>query len=502
MNMFRTLALNLSLLIACSWAAQAEATCTGSGLAWSCTAGSTVAQVQATVNSAPSGAIISFAAGSYSWSSAITLSNTKGVTFQGAGIDQSVVTVGGTIITLDTLSGNNTNTYRITGFTFQNAPAQAIIWFWGSGTMNSLRIDHNKFSNFNVSSIAILFGEMTHTTKIFGVMDHNIFTGSSNYITFKYLGPGNPTLWASSLRGSAQAYYVEDNTYAFTTAGNLSAGCIDVWRAGAVVFRHNSVANCLVTAHGVVHNTTVLLEVYSNTLTRTAGSGGVWEDGTRLIHHQGSGEMFFFNNTFGHTGTISSSAMSVTHYRSADPTVAGYSDPPGRCAGSKPIDGNWAPTGTYYGYPCWMQPGRAPNGGTNAFGSLSPIYAWMNVDQSNGGKVPVTIENPWGATSPAVSDHIKPNRDFYDAVSAAAQTSASSPFNGTTGMGFGPLALRPTTCTTNASESGGGVGYWATDTNTLYRCSATNTWVTHYQPYTYPHPLQAGVGPPQNLRVN
>ena len=62
-------------------------------------------------------------------------------------------------------------------------------------------------------------------------------------------------------------------------------------------------------------------------------------------------------------------------------------------------------------------------------------------------------------------------------------------------MGFGTLANRPTTCTTNSLEPGGGVGYFATDqgaSGTLYRCSATNTWTVHYTPYAYPHPLVSG----------
>ncbi len=113
----------------------------------------------------------------------------------------------------------------------------------------------------------------------------------------------------------------------------------------------------------------------------------------------------------------------------------------------------------------------------------------MNVDGATGAKVDITIENPWNAVQPGVEDHIKPERDDYDAVSNAAQTSRSSPFSGGSGVGFGTLANRPATCTTNSSKQGGGVGYWATDTSTLYRCASTNTWVTHYQPHVYPHPL-------------
>jgi PKD repeat protein len=56
-------------------------------------------------------------------------------------------------------------------------------------------------------------------------------------------------------------------------------------------------------------------------------------------------------------------------------------------------------------------------------------------------------------------------------------------FNGSAGIGVGLLSARPTTCTT-------GVAYWATDTRTLYKATAPNTWAIYYTPYTYPHPLR------------
>ena len=33
------------------------------------------------------------------------------------------------------------------------------------------------------------------------------------------------------------------------------------------------------------------------------------------------------------------------------------------------------------------------------------------------------------------------------------------------------------------------MGYWATDTQTLYRATGATTWEIFYTPYTYPHPL-------------
>ena len=82
-------------------------------------------------------------------------------------------------------------------------------------------------------------------------------------------------------------------------------------------------------------------------------------------------------------------------------------------------------------------------------------------------------------------------------------------FNGTVGVGGGPIASRPATCST-------GVGYWVTNegswntklaANTsgrFYRCTSTNTWTLYYTPYTYPHPLRSSSSstallPPSNV---
>jgi hypothetical protein len=57
-------------------------------------------------------------------------------------------------------------------------------------------------------------------------------------------------------------------------------------------------------------------------------------------------------------------------------------------------------------------------------------------------------------------------------------------FNGSTGMGAGPLIARPVTCSLE------GAGYWATDMRILYRWHG-GAWQNFYTPYPYPHPLRA-----------
>ena len=106
--------------------------------------------------------------------------------------------------------------------------------------------------------------------------------------------------------------------------------------------------------------------------------------------------------------------------------------------------------------------------------ALLPIYEW-NDTQTGGSTNPVTAQ----------SLRIIRNRDYYaEEVNQAAQTSKLFPFDGSTtiGMGHGTFAFRPDTCTT-------GVGYWATNQSTLYKCASTNVWAVNYKPYTYPHPL-------------
>jgi hypothetical protein len=346
---------------------------------------------------------------------------------------------------------------------------------------------------FNVAtdSTAVFFGHTQSIGNYYGVIDHNTLTSPGNSTLLQMIGDTNNSPPASQF-GTGNNMFVEDNTITFPVMTNAGRGCMDSWGNGAIVWRHNSTLNCLVTSHGVTHSGGPQnLELYDNSLRVDAGAAGQGvADGYRLFHHQGSGEFIAFNNSFTAQAGVpkNSDPLEMTHYRSAPPNVAGYGDPPGRCDGSKAIDG----TGPF-GYPCWRQPGR------DFAKNMKPMYVWSNKWSDTGAKIDMLVATPWGTTNPAVEDHIQPGRDYFNAVSALAQTSPTSPFNGTTGMGFGTLANRPTTCTQNLHTSwnnvgdvGAGVGYFATNQGpqgTFYTCTAQNTWTAWYSPYTYPHPL-------------
>jgi hypothetical protein len=131
-----------------------------------------------------------------------------------------------------------------------------------------------------------------------------------------------------------------------------------------------------------------------------------------------------------------------------------------------------------------------------------PVYEWA--DTSSSGSIGLFVYNE--------TVRLQASRDYYAEVSQSPQSSSSSPFNGTSGTGYGTLANRPTSCTT-------GVGYYATDQGSwnqsgsnfpgqsfsqgeLFVCTATNTWTLTYTPYTYPHPLTQTTAPdpPTNVQ--
>lgn len=479
------LGLCIVIIMVLSTNSSAEAACSGSGLSWTCTAGSTASQINAAISGATDGATITLAAGTYS-ASGILLNPRNAVTLLCATLQGCDMTA--SQVFAATHSTTKTGIVQISGFLFSNTnggPTISLGYISGDPGYTQLRIDHNRFRQINGISIAT--GHTKSTRSVLGVIDHNTFEGSTHYYPLFLFGGGNND-WGPSHQGTVNNIFIEDNTFNYANE-NLGASGMDSWNGGRVVVRYNTITNARVAVHGVCHGGPANLEVYNNTIVGGAGSS----DGYRLIHHQGSGEFMVFNNALSPT----SASMSLLFYPSSNPNPEGC--------------------GVCTSYPCNRQPGRTGNA------ELRPVYVWNNFTPSTRALVRLSLDSAGGTST--LNQIVMKNRDWFEAVSNSAQTTQTTPFNGTTGMGFGPLANRPATCSPGvttgllpADAGKGGVGYFATDSGpqgTLYRCSAANIWTAHYTPYTYPHPLTTGgsggsgggttdttaPSPPVNLRL-
>jgi hypothetical protein len=502
----RRMALLLALF-GLSFALPAEAKCSGSGVTFTCTAGTSPGQVNGALGRAKDGATLTFDAGRYTWGGAerIALSIRKGVTFMCATENGCEVTWSG--IGFELPIGTSNKLYRWSGFRFIHPSGRGQLFYHCPGgtctatTLSNIRIDHNTFDHGGDEQI-IQTDSMTVMT-FYGVFDHNtVNLANLQAIALYFSTLYNARALPSRQMGSANNFFIEDNVFNATTSADNGTGFLDGWGPGmAIVWRFNDVHNGRILMHGTRHGFGPSnWEVYGNRFVKDTGS---LTNGYRTIHHQGAGTFGAWGNSFT-TKSHDPSTIAVLHYRGFEPKGAP------QCDGTNSIDGNRAPTATYRGYPCYHQPGRDWDG------VLFPTFAFLNYWTDNGAKTDLAIDSP-GYSPEYTVNQLVPNRDVYNATSATANSgcpSSCTPFTGASGIGHGVLAQRPSTCTTTteAADAGhGGVMYWATDqgnwnTSTsnprgvqqsggdgvLYICSATNTWSVYYTPYTYPHPLQSG----------
>ena len=464
------------------------------------------ADVQTAVNNANDGDIVSVPTGTVTWASSVTLSTAKGVTVKCATAGQCHVTSAGAAFTITSWAADVDFFYRISGFDF-NSPANSgfIIWFCTaggcSGNLTNIRIDHNSIT-CATGCVGIFFGENTSHNSFYGVVDNNTFSSPGSSALLNSIGLTHTSPQPAPL-GTANNMFMEDNTVTITTITDLGEGCIDGWGDNDWAVRHNISTNCLWTSHGVTHGGGPQNgEFYNNLVQLNAGSSGSGDtDCFRCWHYQGSGEIVIFNNKFTAFSGKNTDVMGILHYCDYFSGMACIDGGLPVCDGTRGTqadggtDGNRTPLTTYRGYPCWHQPGRSFEV-TPAGGVLRPIYGWNNQWSDTLAQIQFSMEDNGGSPD-YMPNHLVGDRDFYLPASGV-QTAPTSPFNGTTGMGWGTKANRPTTCSTGATDAAdagsGGVGYFATDKGpmgTLYRCATTNNWVVHYQPFIYPHPLTA-----------
>jgi hypothetical protein len=419
--------------------------------------------------------------------------------------------------------------FRLTGVSFEGGTATSgdnkpngFLTFGGTST--SFRIDHCDF-NTTTYTISNFGGGFTIFGALYGVVDHSVFTLSiENNGVRDYAGSADygDALWSQPTNfGSSSFLFVENNVFNWGASNDCDEG-------GRMVMRYNTIlANPdpfngvgqsndtgLWQGHQMGQGTSTdrtrgcrALEIYHNYVSNSNPSQvPEYADGDG-----GSGTGLVWGNTI--TSGYSYDVIFQNDREIGNHSQSNTPNGPGYCGtNSNGVAASWDGNSiAATGWPCIDQTGRGqgdlyngaayPNAKDTVTGTMSwprnmlePWYVWDE-----------TIASGQVYNAPAWAGvRMTANLDFYSQVSAGANTSPTSPFNGSIGTGWGTLSNRPTTCkagpggTYGQSPTGSyGVAYFATDqgTNgTLYICTATNIWTAVYQPYTYPHPLVSGGG--------
>ena len=374
------------------------------------------------------------------------------------------------------------------------------------GASQNVRLDHSHFSSTSSSMVQFI-------GCINGVVDHSIFDGGgvSNAVRAynagscynDSLGVGDQSWAHSTSLGSSNFLFMENNVF----NSGASNDCTD---GGRFVSRFNTFNTTTPAPTVQTHPTgggqrergCRAWEVYKNQFDAvsgnyinagffvSSGTGVIW--GNTAPSSSAGGGTGYQNFITGHVMR----ANNNTYPQSAPPNGWGYC---GTAQTGSPSE--WDQNTSSTGYACLDQVGRGvgqllvndfPNMTNNSTGNitwpkqaLEPVYEWLDAW--------TPVPNNPGAVWGEYESQAQQNRDYYLGTS---NSGGQISFNGTSGVGNGTLAARPSTCTK-------GVAYWATDQGNwnqsgsggqgeLYACTATNTWTLYYSPYTYPHPLVSG----------
>lgn len=456
----------------------ARSACTGSSPNWTSTPDFTSVNTCLT-NATRNTDTITVSAGSATWASTLTI--TKGVKLLASG----TVTITSNIVmvqaTPDSTAIANSENITVSGFTFNgNATASIFMELDGASGVSGTKpyryyiIKNNFFKNQvpGTSDGVITASSANNNGQLRGVISGNdfdlcdiILRGFSNNDTGEWAN----TNFNQLVYGTQDNLYFETNNIHWSSSyAGANPGWIEMGQGGRIVIRYNTWNQTNATTpqetwdihgfqnwNGTVNSgqtSTMIVEDYGNTLSNM---------GTfRWINMRGSWGLFFDNILTGSgANTIDLYGMSSGASCPSDinPTPVTYN----------PLVNN-----TYFF--------NNTKGGTevvaSAFGGGSGLPSCTVTENNSAsvGSIGASSQGGWW------------NRN------AACTTSGCS-------VGIGQGTTAPTgTCTK-------GVGYWVATTatptvsptviqaGTFYKCTATNTWIGYYTPFTYPHPLLGGV---------
>jgi hypothetical protein len=356
--------------------------------------------VQNAIDAASDGDFVVVPAGACAWTTPpgddsvpAVSSDGKGITLQGAGIGQTVITDAtgtGWNNSLIRVEGVEGKPFRITGFTFTgcNGPVGIHI----GGDCKNFRIDHCGFFSGEFFT-AINVSGFSH-----GVIDHCDFT-NSRVLVREALAGDDP--WKRPLTlGSPNAVYVEDCYF----YADVHSNAIDSNGGGRWVFRYNTVVNNYCEAHGLQNPNergTFSYELYENTFTTVDNGKNNWV----AFYTRGGTGVLFNNTVINAEGSPYHAFAAIQDNRSCG-YAAGYWGP---CDGTSPCDGN---TPGMSGYPCRDQVGRSTDFSDTQVHpqALEPLYAWNNTFDGS----PVTIESR--DICELSLEHVVEGRDFINGV--------------------------------------------------------------------------------------
>ncbi len=393
------------------------------------------ADVSAAISSAVSGDTVIVPAGTAIWPSQLVI--TKGIKLIGAGIGNTVITsnytnsdnvlwLGSWFIVYAPNSPALNEAFRLSGFTFNCANKCRGVYIYTGNSVSTPLTNIRVDHNYIYNCYK--YGTFNVFGAIWGVADNNIFDGG--YISVD--GYDNEWSVRAFNFGSADAFYFEDNTI----IGHDD--CLIRSEMGARWVSRYNTYDATLCSNGLWPNH----DMHGN-----QGSAG-WNScmGVEIYNNtinlgtfngdltdQRGGKALVYNNVINTTGTIT---LSVRE--------------------------EWPDS--------WNTPDHNLISGQPQH--ISDTYSWNNLKNGGGNNVATRVTQTYDYGG----GHVVPtiNKEFWYQGAA---------FDGTSGVGIGLLSARPTTCTA-------GVGYWATDTKTLYRATATNVWTAYYTPFTYPHPLR------------
>ena len=434
--------------------------------------------IQMAVTASADGDTVTVPSGECTWLGGVTVPNTKGIILQGNGASSTKISLNGYTLAMQTSSAMRPIT--ITGFTLIHSNTTVSVMI--TGTAQDWRIHDNTFDLANVSggySLRIGDGSANTDSFTYGLIDHNQFI-HGNFSTFIFvewsrgnsdaLYPGDYVWGLSAERGTAQAVYVENNS--FDSSGNAASQVIDARWGSKYVLRYNTIQDPWISTHSGCTNygrNPIWQEIYNNTFTDDANRYG----GNQIEMRSTSG--LWFGNTF--SSSANKYTIGIDNERSyrEDCGVPSYNY---TCDGSRAFDEN---TGGGSGYRCLGQPGWGQPQATDMTAyTFSGVFAWEN--RNVGSLVDMSIANNNGSTS----THLQFGRELFNQSD----------------MTIGLIANRPSTCSVGPPRS----VYISTNENalgeTLYICTAMNTWTKHWEPFIYPHPLQGYVSAGYSLQTS